>query len=67
MSSERTLQFNNSEKISAGISETGGDAADGCGDGAIDFGRVFAGALAAQHVDLDQVHGIDVWVAQLME
>jgi hypothetical protein len=40
-------------------------AADGSRDGAVHMRRIFAGALAAQHVHLNQVHGIDVRVAEL--
>ena len=50
---------------SARISQPRRDAADRRGDGAVHLRRVFAGALAAQHVHLDQVHGIDVGIAQL--
>src|SRR4051794_31179974 len=50
---------------SACIAESCGDAADGGGDGAVQLGCVFAGALAAEHVDLDQVHGVDIGIAQL--
>src|ERR1700735_4028235 len=34
-------------------------------DDAVDVGGIFALTLAAQHVDLDQMHGVDVGVAQL--
>jgi len=50
---------------STGVAEAGGDAAYCRGDGTIDFGGVFAGALAAEQVYLDQVHGVDVWITQL--
>lgn len=49
---------------SAGIAQAGGDSADCGGYGAVDFGGVFTGSFAAQHVHLDEVHGIDVWVSQ---
>src|SRR5579862_7978940 len=58
-------RFPLASETSTRIAQTGRDAVDGGGDGAVDLGRVLAGALAAQHVDLNQVHGIDVRIAEL--
>src|SRR5580692_1982887 len=50
--------------ISTRISKSRRDAANGGRNGAVHLRRVFAGALAFEHVYLDQVHGIDIGVAQ---
>jgi hypothetical protein len=51
--------------LSARVPQPCRDAADRCSNGAIHIRRVFTAALAAQHVYLNQVHGIDVGIAQL--
>ena len=57
------------QRGSAGVAEAGGDAVDGGGDGAVELGGDGlaggdGGALAADQLDLDERHGIDVGVAQ---
>src|SRR5580704_8052481 len=49
---------------SSGVAQTGRNAVNGAGDGAVDGVGVFAGALAAEQVDLDEAHGVDVGIAQ---
>ena len=58
---------------SAGVAETGGDAVDGGGDGAVElaegwvvfFGGGFGeGAFLAEEVDLKEGEGVDVGVAE---
>src|ERR1700679_2185662 len=46
------------------VAQARSDAADGSGDGSVDFVGIFAGSLAAQQVDLDEAHGVDVGIAQ---
>jgi len=55
---------NSPSKSSSGVSEPGGDAVNGAGYRSVDLGCVFAGAFAAEQVDLDEAHGIDVGIAQ---
>ena len=54
---------------SAGVAQAGGDAVDGGGDGAVEFGRGLValgdeGSLAAEEFDLDEGHRVDVGIAQ---
>ena len=49
---------------SAGVVQAGGDAVDGRAQRVVEHFGVGAGAFAAEQLDLDQAHGIDVRIAQ---
>src|SRR5271157_341937 len=50
--------------ISARIPQPCCDTANGCGDGAVDLRCLFTGSFAAQQIYLNEVHWIDIRVAQ---